>query len=341
MLSQSACPAPVYVGIDVSKRKFDVSQYQQPKTAAKGALASKGALVGSYPNGATGFEQLLKGLPSGAHCVLEASGAYYLPLAHYLYEHQVAISVVNPLVIHRFAQMRLLRAKTDKADAKLIADFGQSQQPPLWQPLPLHLSQSQQLQTLLEGYTKQRTMLKNQREAFQHSGIDNPDLYASLERSLEQLEQEIAQLEQKLTQLAHQHQAPLLKGLLSIPGIGKKTALMLLLITRGFSRFESAKQLAAFVGLAPRVFESGSSVKGKGHICKLGNSRIRQLLYLCSWSAIKANPACKLLYERLLLKGKPKMVALVAVAHKLLRQAFAIATHNSRFDKNYHISLAP
>lgn len=178
MLTQSACPAPVYVGIDVSKRKFDVSRFQQHKTAAKGAL------VGSYSNQATGFGQLLKGLPAGAHCVLEASGAYYLPLANYLYEHQVAVWVVNPLVIHRFAQMRLLRAKTDKADAQLIAQYAHSQQPPLWQPLPLHLSQSQQLQTLLEGYTKQRTMLKNQREAFQHSGIDNPDLYASLERSL-------------------------------------------------------------------------------------------------------------------------------------------------------------
>lgn len=334
MERQTSSQAPIYVGIDVSKDKFDVSLLDTSKPTRKGELRA------SYANQVQGFEHLLKGLPTGAHCVLEASGAYYLPLAGYLYEHQVAVSVVNPLVIRRYGQMLLRRAKTDKADAQLIAHYAHSQQPPLWQPLPLYLSQSQQLQTLLEGYLKQRTMLKNQREAFQHSGIDNPDLYASLDRSLEQLEQEISQLEQKLAQLVGQHQGPLLDKLVSIPGIGRKTALVLLLITRGFSRFESAKQLVAFVGLAPRVFESGSSVRGKSHLCKLGSSRIRQLLYLCSWSAIKANPACKLLYERLLLKGKPKMVALIAVAHKLLRQAFAIATHNTGFDKDYHISLA-
>ncbi|GAB2563671.1 IS110 family transposase [Spirosoma areae] len=163
--------------------------------------------------------------------------------------------------------------------------------------------------------------------------MPNPALYDSLQASLSHLQQQIDQLEQALDQPARAEFAALYTNLLSIPGIGRKTG-YLIVLTRGFTRFESAKQIASFVGLAPRVFESGTSVKGKGHICKLGQSRIRQLLYMASMQAKKANPACAALYERLVKAGKPKLVALNAVAHKLVRQAFAIATNQTPFDKN-------
>lgn len=311
----------VYTGIDVSKLTLDVSP------------GGDGHQL--YPNHAQGFEQLLSQLPPGAHCVLEASGPYYLPLASFLHGRGVAVSVVNPLVIKRFSQMRLLRAKTDKADARMIAAYGASQRPPLWSPPPLYLSQLSQLQTLLEGYLKQRTMLQNQREAFSRSGVPNPGLSESLERTLGHLQQEIGRLEEQLDQLARQEQAPLLDSLQSIPGLGRKTALALLVVTGGFTRFASSRQLCAYLGLAPRIFQSGTSVRGKSHICKLGMGQVRRLLYLCSWSAVKANLPCQRLYERLLERGKPKMLALIAVANKLLRQAFAIAKSQTKFKENF------
>ncbi|WP_026262406.1 transposase, partial [Spirosoma panaciterrae] len=86
-------------------------------------------------------------------------------------------------------------------------------------------------------------------------------------------------------------------------------------------------------------FESGSSVKGKGHICKLGNSRIRQLLYMASMQAKKTNPACAALYDRLVGAGKPKLVALIAVAHKLVRQCFAVARSGVNFDQKLALPL--
>lgn len=311
----------VYTGIDVSKLTLDVSPGGQAHQV--------------YPNHAQGFEQLLSQLPAGTHCVLEASGPYYLPLAVFLHQQGVAVSVVNPLVIKRFAQMRLLRAKTDKADAKMIAAYGLSQRPPLWSPPPLYLSQLQQLQTLLEGYLKQRTALRNQREAFSGSGVPNPGLSESLERTLGHLQEEIARLEEQIERLARQQQAPLLDSLQSIPGLGRKTPLALLVVSGGFTRFASARQLCAYLGLAPRLFQSGTSVRGKSHICKLGMGQVRRLLYLCSWSAVKVNGPCQQLYEQLLERGKPKMVALIAVANKLLRQAFAIARSQTKFDENF------
>jgi transposase len=98
--------------------------------------------------------------------------------------------------------------------------------------------------------------------------------------------------------------------------------------------------LSAYVGLAPRVYESGTSVKGKGHITKMGNKHLRKLLYLCAWSAKKYNDQCKSMYERLSAKGKPERVIKIAIANKLLRQAFAIGSNLSEYDKKYEKSLA-
>jgi transposase len=324
----------IYLGIDIAKASFTLA-IPQPQGGYQDHL---------LPNSAAGFGQLMSLLPPASHCVMEASGSYYLPLALFLTQHQLPLSVVNPLVIRRFAQMRLRRTKTarrpsDKADARLLSEFGANQRPACWQPPTTLMSQLAQLQTLLDQYIKQRTALQNQQEAFAHSGVPNPALEQSLQKSLTHLEEQIQALEKQLDQLANTHYAALYANLKSIPGIGPKTALCLLVLSRGFTRFESARQLVSFVGLAPRVFESGSSVRGKGHICKMGNARIRQLLYMASMQAKKANPACQALYVRLVESGKPKLVALMAVAHKLVRQCFAVATQGIKFDQKLAFAL--
>jgi transposase len=314
----------LFAGIDISKDSFDL------------ALPVEGKLTAhKLPNNPDGFTQLLNLLPAQTRCVMEASGAYYLPLACFLAQKQVPLSVVNPLSVKRFSQMRLVRAKTDKADAKLPSQYGQSQQPPLWQPKKETLCRLAQLQALLQGYIKHRTALLNQKEAFEHSGVANPVLYGSLEKMLENLQEQIQSMEKEMEKEAKKEFAGLLDLLLSIPGIGKKTAIALCLVSEGFTRFDTDKQLAAYIGMAPRIFESGTSVKGKSHICKLGMGRIRRLLYLCSWQACSKNKACRHLYERLLAKGKARMVALVAVARKLLSQAFAIAKSKRMYDENF------
>lgn len=320
----------LYAGIDIAKASFTLAIPKPDKGYADYVLT----------NDQVGFEQLLTLLPANTHLVMEASGPYYLPLALFLDHHQLPLSVVNPLVVRRFGQMKLRRAKTDKADARLLSEFGQNQLPDQWVAPSTIMSQLAQLQTLLEQYTKQRTALSNQRESFTSSGVPNPALRESLDKSLAHLNEQIKTLEQTLDELVKAHYAQLYQNLCSIPGIGPKTAQCLVVLTRGFTRFESAKELVSFVGLAPRLFESGSSVKGKGHICKLGNSRIRQLLYMASLQAKKANGACQALYARLVEAGKPKLVALIAVAHKLVRQCFALASQGVKFDSKKALALA-
>ena len=318
-----------YLGIDISKKSFDVAFPTQ-----------KGYVVKKYAQDLAGYEQLLAQLPPGSYCVMEATGPYCMRLASYLYENQVAVAVVNPLVIKRFSQMRLRRTKTDQADAQLIAAYGQLEKPALWQPAAAFIRELQQESTVLEGLIQQRTALKNQQEAFDQLPHVSPQALQTLDTVLQTLQEQIEALEKGMAQKAQQNQGSQLENITSIPGIGQKTAIQLLIITQGFKRFTNSKQLAAYVGLSPRHYESGTSVKGRPKISKLGMGRMRALLYLCAWSAVKWNQACKQLYERLLAKGKAKKLALIAVANKLLKQAFAIATKNQKYDEKLAPNLA-
>lgn len=112
-----------YVGIDISKETFDVAIDQH-----------KGYAYHKKSNDVKGFEALRKLLSEDQQVVMEVSGPYYLQLATYLHENGIAVSVVNPLVIRRFCQMRLSRAKTDRKDAIMIAEYGRTEQPVLWKP---------------------------------------------------------------------------------------------------------------------------------------------------------------------------------------------------------------
>jgi len=126
----------------------------------------------------------------------------------------------------------------------------------------------------------------------------------------------------------------------SISGIGRKTAMLLLVVTDGFTRFESSGQLCSFCGLTPSIRQSGTSVKGRSRITKIGNAKLRNLLFMCSFTAYKHNKACKAIYDRIVNQGKSKKLALIAVCNKLLKQAFAIAKSGVEYNPNYR-SLQP
>lgn len=317
-----------YVGIDISKMFFDVSMPGE----AGGSLASK------HGNSEKGFDALLKALPYDAHCVMEATGPYYLRLALYLHTRSVTVSVVNPLVIKRFSQMRMARAKTDRTDARLIAEYGKAEHPAAWEPPKGYIHELQQDSTVLEGLVKQGTMLSNQKEALSQLPNVSPDAMTVLDQMAGQVSQQIALLEKAMEKKAKDNCPGLYLSLTSIPGIGPKTAIQLIVITQGFGRFENSKQLAAYVGISPRVFQSGTSVRGKARISKMGMGRTRGLLYLCAMNARKGNRACRELYDRLRQGGKPAKAALMAVANKLLRQAFAIGKSGELYSETKYNS---
>ncbi|MGV3504105.1 MAG: IS110 family transposase [Adhaeribacter sp.] len=316
-----------FIGIDISKKQFDVALTSQKTTKR-------------FSNDQIGFAALLEHLPQQCCCVMEATGPYYLRLATYLYEQGIAVSIVNPLVIRRFSQMRFMRTKTDQLDAKLIASYGALEKPALWKPSALLISEMQQEASVLQGLIKQRTAVENQLEALEQMPHVSQQALQALDALLETLDEQIQQLEKSLADKAQEQSGEQLENIVSIPGIGRKTAIQLLIITHGFTRFENCKQLCSYIGLSPRIYESGTSVKGKPRISKLGMSRIRAMLYVCAWSAARCNLACRELYHRLIAKGKAKKLALVAVANKLLKQAFAIANSNQKYSESFISKLA-
>jgi hypothetical protein len=305
----------VHVGIDISKNSFNASVPIKTKEGYKHL---------KYSNDVDGFKKFVAQLEPGHNCIMEASGVYYLQLALFLHEHGMIVSVVNPLTIKRFSQMRLMRAKTDKKDASIIAEYGKIENPVQWEPRQEYMLQMQQLQALQDSFTKQLTRLKNQKEAFVNSGIINKIGNEILDLEIKHNENKIEDLDNELLKITEEFHSDLFKRLVTIKGIGKKAAMCLIVISNGFNKFENSKQLSAYIGLSPRIFESGTSVKGKAKICKMGMARMRKLLYLCAMSAITCNKACMEMYARLKEKGKNGKLALIAVANKLLKQAFVI-----------------
>lgn len=308
------------IGIDISKEWFD-------------SYCLANGQSERFCNDPKGFTAFIDHAPEGIHVIMEATGPYYLQLATWLHERNCQVSVVNPLVIRRYSQMQLSRTKTDAKDAALIARYGLEQSPAAWQP-PSKVTQTlKQLFSLREGLLKQQTMLSNQQEAFSQGSPADPLAIELLNKQLNELGKSIEQINHRLEALAQAHYENMFEQLQTIPGIGPRTATMFLWITDGFSKFANSRKLASYVGLCPRVWKSGSSVNGSGHICKLGCPHMRKLLYMCSWTAKKCNPACTAMYERMIDKGKPEKVIKVAIAHKLLRQAFAVGNNNEPFSK--------
>lgn len=311
-----------WIGIDVSKLTLDVCWFVQGEPTFL-----------KVPNGPAGFGALLSKLPESAHLVLEATGAYYLRLAHFFMEKGMPLSVVNPLSIKRYAQMKLARAKTDKYDAALIAQFGASQEPAAWTLPDAHLLEMQQLLTLQDELIVQKGMLQNQKEAFSQIPFASKTALKSIEGVMRRLEKEIAHLQSQLNALTKAHYPREAEILCSIPGLGTKTAQALIVATKGFREEVNGRALCSFVGLSPRPHQSGTSVRGRSPISKMGNKGVRKKLYMCAISAIRNNPACKVFYERLKAKGKASKVALIAVCGKLLRQAAAMLKSGRLFDE--------
>mgnify|MGYP005996739655 CR=1 FL=1 len=313
-------------GIDISKDVFDCY----------------GSIQGhlQFKNNEIGFKKFLGVVSVNSLVVMEATGYYHYRLAQFLYKKDSRVSVVNPLSVKRFIQMKLAKVKTDKSDAKAICDYGLTQEVPLYNALTDVQSECLQLFRLLDSYLKKRTITKNKLHGEDVLGIPSKHVYRSLKRNRKHLDTEIKSLEEKLLTLVKQDQQHQLTLLKSIPGMGVKTALFLIVVTDGFTKFETASQLCSYVGITPTIRQSGSSVRGRSRISKVGNKKLRNLLFLCAFSACKHSKGCRELYERIVHKGKSKKLALIAVSNKLLKQAFAIAKSGIPYDET-HVSLLP
>jgi len=312
-----------YFGIDISKSTFDV--YNDVHGHHQ------------FKNDKSGYKLFSKLLKENPHCIMEATGYYHFPLACYLMDNNIAVTVENPLKIKRFVQMKLSKIKTDKADSKFIWEYAQTNDLKLWKVPNM---EAKQLLSLVDTYQKQSTQIKNKIHGEGAMGSPSRLVIQSLKRSLKTIQKEIEKVEGALEEIIKVEDSDALARLQTIPGLGKKTALMLIVLTDGFRDFETSGQLCSFAGLTPITKTSGSSIRGRERISKMSNPKLRNLLFMCSFNACKCNSECKKLYDRIVAKGKSKKLALIAVCNKLLKQAFGIMKSGLCYDPNFKSVLA-
>jgi transposase len=312
------------LGIDISKNTFDVALHRNGKFKHK-----------KFKNNVAGFNELsqwlLKQNAGQLHACMEATGMYGERLADYLYEQGMDISVVNPARIKGFAQSELARNKTDKLDASLIARFCAAVKPELWKPEAAEIKALRALVRHLDSLVEMRQQERNRLESA-HSDIVN-----IIQTHIDYLTQTIEEVQNQIDDHINRH--PGLKNnkqlLESIPGVGRATAQVILSECASIDRFDGAKSLASFIGVAPKIVQSGQSVKGRSRMTKTGRSALRKSLFLPAMVCLRYNPIIKAFGERLAANGKTKMQVIGAAMRKLAHIIYGVLKHQRPFDENY------
>ena len=317
-----------YIGIDVSKDSF-VAAYPE-----KSGFTTK-----TFKNTSSGVHLFIQSLPAECHCVMEATGNYSMLLLYLLQQANVAVSMENPQKIKHFARAMLSTTKTDEIDAKLIAMYGEKMEPSPYKIPSETIILLKQKRTVLRQLKKQLTMMKNLQHSLSILPKQDSTAKVATEQTIKFLNKQISKLEDEITHLSNKEFKRQMDLLTSIKGIGENIASALIMATGGFTYFSSAKQISRFLGLCPTYQQSGTSVNFKGHINRNGDTHLRSQLYVIAFSSIRFNAACRETYERLRARGKSGKVAIIAVANKLIRQAFAIVTNNRPYVDGYVSAL--
>ena len=292
-----------YIGIDVSKATFVVAY-----------SSDKGGEIRTFNNTTTGIKQFIGALPKDGsiHCVMEATGNYSALLLYMLNVAGITVSMENPLKVKNFAKAMLSTIKTDKSDARLITLYGEKMNPRPFKVQGEAILRLRQKRTVIRQLTKQITAMSNLRGSL--ACLPVPDKGAT-----HTVDETIKFLEKKRDRLQ------------SIKGIGITLATALIITTGGFTYFQNAKQVSRYLGICPTYEQSGTSVNIRGHINRNGDAYTRGLLYVAAWTASRFNTKCGETYTRLRQNGKPGKLAMIAVANKLVRQAFAVVTHDKEY----------
>ena len=266
--------------------------------------------------------------------VVEATGSYSSKILYYAYSKGFDVYQVNPLTIKKYAEVRNLISKTDDEDAKLIRDFGEKMEIYPFEPKKENLEFLEQELNLLQDLEQEKARFSLKLKSLRQKARLNKEVVKHYETLINNLQKEIEKLLKRLPKLEDEELQENKTLLKSINGIGEKTSLLLLVATNHFKSFEHSKSVSKYFGVAPRMYHSGNKKITIGK-CRTTKEYIRSVLFICSWSAVKCNPQCKALYERILEKGKCKKLALISVCNKLLRQAFGIIKSKNHYQLDF------
>jgi transposase len=329
----------LFVGVDIAATSFTAT-WHSPAHQLRPTTATFPQTTDDYQD----FVERLAatGIPAQAtRVVLEATGSYWIALATTLHAAGFLVCVVNPAQIHHYARSLVRRAKTDRLDAQLLAQFAAERPTPRWTPPPAVYHQVRQRLVARDALITMRQQARNHLHALCQWPVVEAAVQRHLEDVIADLDERIETLESELGQaLRDGAWAESTAYLTSITGIGLVTAGWLLVSTMNFQLCPHPRAATAYAGLAPLTHQSGTSVRSRARIGHGGNRRLRTALYMATLAAARHNPVIKTLYERLVAAGKPKKVARCAAARKLLHLAWAVVTRKQRFDPAYAVGAS-
>lgn len=277
-------------------------------------------------NNEKGFKQFLDKLPElNVHICMEATGNYYEDFADWLSAKGYQISVVNPLKIKDYAKSKFSRTKTDKQDAKLIAQYCQEHQPKADYKVPTEQQyQIKRLISHIKQLNQQKTSLKNRIQSSKDNFVTE-----QLKKQLLDTDSYLKECNNRLNELGQNETTEIIS---SIPSIGKNTAVLLMYYLT-FHEFPTQNKFVAFAGLCPEKCESGKSVKKKDKLSTIGNRTLKTALYMPAVVAYRIG-VFKDLVERLKKKGKSGKVIIVAIMRKLACLAFTLYQKQEKYKCN-------
>lgn len=322
-----------YLGMDVAKAKLDCCLLLD---ASSGKRKTK-----VISNNKSGIADLLVWIvkqhvsPNELHVVMEGTGVYHEQAALALVDAGITVSVVNPAQVKDFGRGLAVRTKTDGVDSFVLARYGALLKPAAWIPPAPEARMLQALLARRDAIAQDLQRERNRQE--KADATDTPALIQqSLADSIEFLIKQLAQLQQDIDLHIDRH--PGLKGdlalLKSIPAVGPQVGNNMLAVMHSHD-FDSAEQLAAYLGLVPIERQSGSSILGRARLSKAGPAKIRAVLYMAAVVATRCNPHVKAVYERLLARGKSKMSALGAAMRKLVHLCFGVLKTRQPYQCDY------
>lgn len=313
-----------YIGIDVAKDKFDVC-----------LLANTGkSHEGMFNNTEAGYKSFIKWIKLSAETCwicMEATGQYSEVLAEHLVSKGYKVSVENPVKIKYFTKAKLSRNKNDKVDARLIAEYAQLMTLKLFQPKSREQKYIRELLQFEEQLKKQKSQLKRQ-----SSCITSREVKKQIEKTVKMLDKQLAQIGEQLETVFKRNERlqQCVDLLVTIKGMGELSARRFLAYLPDISLFSNAKQLAAFIGVSPKQNESGL-YRGKTTMSKMGNPRLRNVLYMPALNAKRFNLALQPFVKRLEAKGLAPKAIVGAIMRKLVHIIYGMLKSNRTFDPSY------
>jgi transposase len=316
------------IGIDVSKLTLDV-------------MVRTTNVHKQFTNDTKGFKQIITwlskqkiNLEQSLFC-FEHTGWYCLMLSYFLYENHIAYCCINAIEIKR--SMGLKRGKSDKADAWEIANYAWLRRDELVPSVPpaKKLIELQRMMSLREQLVKQQTASKNLLKGMIDITLDqvNDVSMGILKENIAYLEKQIATTEKAMNELIKEDETMITNYKLSktVKGVGLVLAVQMLLHTHNYTRFESSRQFAAYCGLVPYPYQSGTSIKGRNKVHPISDRKMKSLLSMSAISAIQHDKELKVYYQKRVEEGKPKMVVLNIIRNKIVSRVFATVNRGTPY----------